>query len=177
MNHFFITSYAYWNEKALEYQNTMRSFPACSKSMQIVIDTGQSIVLLKGKVCLCWSSYYLQVDSFYSSPRCSVLILFQMVTTSNWHEIMNSVRHVTAGVTRLQVCVLYKTRLPVLTKWFCRVGDSLDIFGSLSNDWRRRQRERQKSNRFIEQNNKFTSASRFFVLFFAVTAQLRCGYP
>ena len=53
MNLFFITSCAYCNEKALEYQ--MRIFPACSKSRQIVIDTGQSIVLLKGKakVCLC----------------------------------------------------------------------------------------------------------------------------
>jgi len=100
-----------WNIK-------IRIFPACSKSRQIVIDTSQSIVLLKGKVCLCLSSDYLQVSSFYSSPRCSVLILFQMVTTSNWHEIMNSVSH----VQRLQVCILYKTRLPVSSKWFCRLG-------------------------------------------------------
>ena len=151
----------------------MRIFPACSKSRQIEIDTGQSIVLLKGKVkvCLCLSSDYLQVNSFYSSPRCSVLILFQMVTTSNWHEIMNSVSH----VKRLQVCVLYKTRLPVLSKWFCRLEDPFDILRSFSNDDELRRRERQKSNRFIEQNNKFTSASRFFVLFFAVTARLRCG--
>ena len=84
-----------------------------------------------------------------------------MVTTSNWHEIMNSVSH----VKRLQVCVLYKTRL----------GDPFDILRSFSNDDELRRREHQKSNRFIEQNNKFTSASRFFVLFFAFTARLRCG--
>ena len=94
-----------------------------------------------------------------------------MVTTSNWHEIMNSVSH----VKRLQVCVLYKTRLPVSSKLFCRLGDPFDILGSFSNDDERRRRERHKSNWFIEQNNKFTSASRFFVLFFAVSAQLRCG--
>ena len=117
----------------------MRIFPACSKSRQIEIDTGQSIVLLKGKVkvCLCLSSDYLQVNSFYSSPRCSVLILFQMVTTSNWHEIMNSVSH----VKRLQVCVLYKTRLPVLSKWFCRLEDPFDILRSFSNDDELRRRE------------------------------------
>ena len=80
-----------------------------------------------------------------------------MVTTSNWHEIMNSVSH----VKRLQVCILYKTRLPVLYKWFCRLGHPLDILRSFSNDDERRRPERQKSNRFIEQNNKFTSASRF----------------
>ena len=38
---------------------------------------------------------------------------------------------------------------------------------------RRRQRERQKSNRFNEQNNNSARASRFFVHFFAFTAQLR----
>ena len=37
---------------------------------------------------------------------------------------------------------------------------------------RRRQRGRQKSNRFNNQNN-FARASRFFVNFFAVTARLR----
>ena len=37
---------------------------------------------------------------------------------------------------------------------------------------RRRQRERQKSNKFIEQNNNFALASRFLVHFFATTAQL-----
>ena len=80
-----------------------------------------------------------------------------MVTTSNWHEIMNSVSH----VKRLQVCVLYKTRL----------GDPFDILRSFSNDDELRRRERQKSKK----QNKFTSASRFFVLFFAFTARLRCG--
>ena len=38
---------------------------------------------------------------------------------------------------------------------------------------RRRQRERQKSNRFNEQNNNSARASRLFVHFFAVPAQLR----
>ena len=38
---------------------------------------------------------------------------------------------------------------------------------------RRRQRGRQKSNRFNNQNNNFARASRFFVHFFAVTARLR----
>ena len=38
----------------------------------------------------------------------------------------------------------------------------------------RRQRKRHKSNRFNEQNNNFACASRFFVHFFAVTAQLQC---
>ena len=152
----------------------MRIFPACSKSRQIEIDTGQSIVLLKGKVkvCLCLSSDYLQVNSFFSSPRCSVLILFQMVTTSNWHEIMNSVSHV---ITFASLYLVQNYRLPVSSKLFCRLGDPFDILGSFSNDDELRRRERQKSNRFIEQNNKFTSASRFFVLFIAVSAQLRCG--
>ena len=38
---------------------------------------------------------------------------------------------------------------------------------------RRRQRERQKNNRFNEQNNNSARASRFFVHFFALTAQPR----
>ena len=38
---------------------------------------------------------------------------------------------------------------------------------------RRRQRERQKINRLNRQNNYAARASRFFVHFFAVTAQLR----
>ena len=38
---------------------------------------------------------------------------------------------------------------------------------------RQRQRERQKSNRFNEQNNNSARASRFFVNFFAVPAKLR----
>ena len=38
---------------------------------------------------------------------------------------------------------------------------------------RRRQRGRQKSNRFNNQNNNFARASRFFVHFFAVTVRLR----
>ena len=38
---------------------------------------------------------------------------------------------------------------------------------------RQRQRERQKSNRFNEQNNNSARASRFFVNFFAVAAKLR----
>ena len=37
---------------------------------------------------------------------------------------------------------------------------------------RRRQRERQKSNRFNEQFNNSAHALRFFVNFFAVSAQL-----
>ena len=36
----------------------------------------------------------------------------------------------------------------------------------------KRQREREKSNRLNNQNNKFARASRFFVNFFAVTARL-----
>ena len=38
---------------------------------------------------------------------------------------------------------------------------------------RRQQRERQKSIRFVKQNNNFARASRFFVHFFAVVARLR----
>ena len=38
---------------------------------------------------------------------------------------------------------------------------------------RRPQRERQKSNRFNNQNNNFARASRSFVHFFSVTARLR----
>ena len=38
---------------------------------------------------------------------------------------------------------------------------------------RRRQLGRQKSNRFITQNNNFARASRFFVHFFTVLARLR----
>ena len=38
---------------------------------------------------------------------------------------------------------------------------------------RRQQEERQKSNRFNEQNNNSARASRFFVNFFDVPAQLR----
>ena len=38
---------------------------------------------------------------------------------------------------------------------------------------RRRQRERQKNNRFNEQNNNFARASRFFVHFFVIPAQVR----
>ena len=38
---------------------------------------------------------------------------------------------------------------------------------------RRRQPGRQKSNRFIKQNNNFARASRFFVHFFTVLARLR----
>ena len=43
----------------------------------------------------------------------------------------------------------------------------------LTKTGRRRQRERQKSNGFNEQNNKAARASRFFVHFVAVPAQLR----
>ena len=38
---------------------------------------------------------------------------------------------------------------------------------------RRRQRERQKGNRFNKQNNNFARASHFFVHFFPVFARLR----
>ena len=38
---------------------------------------------------------------------------------------------------------------------------------------RRRQLGRQKSNKFITQNNNFARASRFFVHFFTVLARLR----
>ena len=38
---------------------------------------------------------------------------------------------------------------------------------------RRQQSGRQKSNRFITQNNNFARASRFFVHFFTVLARLR----
>ena len=38
---------------------------------------------------------------------------------------------------------------------------------------RRRQLGRQKSNRFVNQNNNFARASRFFVHFFTVLARLR----
>ena len=43
----------------------------------------------------------------------------------------------------------------------------------LTKQRRRRQRERQKSNRFDEQNNKSARASRIFVHFFAVPSKLR----
>ena len=45
--------------------------------------------------------------------------------------------------------------------------------GDLRKLRRRQQGERQKSNRFNEQNNNSARASRFFVHFFAVPAQLR----
>ena len=45
--------------------------------------------------------------------------------------------------------------------------------GSFSNDDGDGNENVKKSNRFIEQNNKFARASRFFVHFFAVTARLR----
>ena len=51
----------------------------------------------------------------------------------------------------------------------CRTPDNRD----LKIRRRRRQRERHKSSRFNNQNNNFARASRFFVHFFAVTAQLR----
>ena len=39
---------------------------------------------------------------------------------------------------------------------------------------RRQQAERQKSNRFNKQNDNSARVSRFFVQFFAVSAQLQC---
>ena len=47
------------------------------------------------------------------------------------------------------------------------------VIGELKERRRRRQPGRQKSNRFITQNNNFARASRFFVHFFTVLARLR----
>ena len=47
------------------------------------------------------------------------------------------------------------------------------VIGELKERRRRRQPGRQKSNRFIAQNNDFARASRFFVHFFTVLARLR----
>ena len=47
------------------------------------------------------------------------------------------------------------------------------VIGELKERRRRRQPGRQKSNRFITQNNKFARASRFLVHFFTVLARLR----
>ena len=49
---------------------------------------------------------------------------------------------------------------------------TVKVIGSFSNVTAR-QRDRQKSNRFVKQNNSFLRASRSFVHFFAVTARLR----
>ena len=51
---------------------------------------------------------------------------------------------------------------------------AMNIFRDLTKLRRRRQGERQKNNRFNEQNNNSARASRFFVHFFAVSAQQRC---
>ena len=54
------------------------------------------------------------------------------------------------------------------------VWDGITSFiGELYQRRRRRQPGRQKSNRFITQNNNFARASRFFVHFFTVLARLR----
>ena len=59
----------------------------------------------------------------------------------------------------------------------CSLGElalpSSNVIRDLTKLRRRRQGERQKSNRFNEQNNNSARASRFFVHFFAVPAQLR----
>ena len=47
------------------------------------------------------------------------------------------------------------------------------VIGELKQRRRRQQSGRQKSNRFITQNNNFACASRFFVHFFTVLARLR----
>ena len=52
-------------------------------------------------------------------------------------------------------------------------GVCLGYNRDLTKPRRRRQRECQKKNRFNEQNNNSARASRFFVHFFAFTAQLR----
>ena len=54
----------------------------------------------------------------------------------------------------------------------CR-ADAAKLYMDLTKLRQRRQGERQKSNRFNEQNNNSARASRFFVHFFAVPAQLR----
>ena len=49
----------------------------------------------------------------------------------------------------------------------------MEVIRDLTKLRRRLQRERQKSNRFNEQNSNSARALRFFVLFFTVPAQLR----
>ena len=59
----------------------------------------------------------------------------------------------------------------------CLLGEvafaSSNVIRDLTKLRRRRQGERQKSNRFNEQNNNSARASRLFVHFFAVPAKLR----
>ena len=58
--------------------------------------------------------------------------------------------------------------------YYGTVWDGITSFiGELYQRRRRRQPGRQKSNRFITQNNNFARASRFFVHFFTVLARLR----
>ena len=94
-----------------------------------------------------------------------------MVTTSNWHEIMNSVSHV---ITFASLYLVQNYRLPVSSKLFCRLGDPFDILGSFSNDDELRRRERQKSNRFIEQNNKCITLFCTFLCRYCTTTLWKC---
>ena len=63
---------------------------------------------------------------------------------------------------------------PLLT---CEKGRQVPLWvrliGSFSNDHGDGNEDVKKAIRFIEQNNKFARASRFFLHFFAVTAPLR----
>ena len=49
----------------------------------------------------------------------------------------------------------------------------ISLIRELKQRRRRRQQERQKRNRFTTQDNNFARASRFFVHFFAVAAQVQ----
>ena len=76
---------------------------------------------------------------------------------------------------RLQLTKTERTQFHFLSDVLVAVA-SLDLkvpTRDLTKLRRRRQRERQKSNGFNEQNNNSARASRFFVHFFAVPAQLR----
>ena len=79
---------------------------------------------------------------------------------------MNSEKRKTTHVVMSTVCPI--------PEWCFKLSLSCpsDI-RDLTKPRRRWQQERQKTNRFNEQNNNSARASRFFVQFFAVAAQLR----
>ena len=52
--------------------------------------------------------YHLFVQGF-SSPWCAVLTMWQQITTSNWHDMMNSVQQATGPWAYIYFCILYIT--------------------------------------------------------------------
>ena len=79
-------------------------------------------------------------------------------------------------IPQAKISRIWETRFPVYMRWGRGrpwIAHCMKLETECKMPRRRRQRERQKSNRLNKQNNNFARASRFFVHFFTVTARLR----